>query len=424
MAGADRHGDRSQRGVLASLAAATAIGSTGLAAGGTAGVLLGADLAGTSAAAGLPVALAVAGSAGGALLIARHTVRGHRGRGLTLGYLLGALGAIVVIVAAAARSVPLLLIGSTVLGTANASVFMTRYAALEAGGEAARGRALGTVFAATAVGAVLSPTLLGPSGALAQAAGLPRLSGLYVVAVVAFGGAALVLAAASNPRVPLLGGGASVLARGGAARPVPGAMVLDALRGLRMRVAVLALALTNLVMVATMTVAPAHLHGHGQGLDVIGWLIAFHVVGMFGPSPLSGLLADRFGPIPVVLLGCSLLLAAGLTGFLVQEYGTAAMAVHLGVLGVGWNCGVVGGSALLAQASPGALRPHAEGVGEVTMGLAATVAAPVAGVIAATGDYGVYSLAGVAVAAGALLLLSFLGLKSTNRGRSSETPHL
>jgi hypothetical protein len=46
---------------LAVLALATAIGSVGLAAGGTAGALLGAELADTEAAAGLPLGLLVVG---------------------------------------------------------------------------------------------------------------------------------------------------------------------------------------------------------------------------------------------------------------------------------------------------------------------------------------------------------------------------
>ncbi|MFD0475952.1 hypothetical protein ACFQ0B_52845 [Nonomuraea thailandensis] len=126
-------------GVLALLAAATATGSTGLAAGGTAGALLGAELAGTSAAAGLPVALLVVGSAAGAVLVSAQAGRGRRGRGLAIGYLVGVAGAIIVILAAVVRSVPLLLAGSVVLGVANSSVFMARYAALGVG--SARGAA-------------------------------------------------------------------------------------------------------------------------------------------------------------------------------------------------------------------------------------------------------------------------------------------
>lgn len=159
------------------LALATAIGSAGLAAGGTAGALLGTQLTGTEAAAGLPLGLLVVGQAAAAVLVSRRTASAGRGRSLALGYVLGALGAVLVILAASVGSFVVLLAGSAVLGAGNTAVFMTRYAAAEIGGEAARGRALGIVFFATALGAVASPGFLGPSGELAQRVGLPPLAG-------------------------------------------------------------------------------------------------------------------------------------------------------------------------------------------------------------------------------------------------------
>ena len=56
-----------------------------------------------------------------------------------------------------------LLLGSTMLGAGNVAVFLARYAAAEVGGETIRGRALGTVFFAAAIGSILGPNLLGPS---------------------------------------------------------------------------------------------------------------------------------------------------------------------------------------------------------------------------------------------------------------------
>lgn len=385
------------RGLLTWLAVATAVGSTGLAAGGTAGALLATDLAGP-AAAGLPLGLLVLGSAAGALLLSWLAARGHRRRGLVLGYVLGATGAVLVVYAAASRSLPLVLVGSLALGAANAAVFLTRYAAAATATSASRGRALGTVFFATAVGAVASPLLLGPSEAVAQDLGLPRFSGLYLVAVAAFGGAALLLAATSRA------GRRAAASPGPAGSGAGRAAVRAVLSRGRGRIAVLALAATNLVMTGVMTIAPVHLVAHGEGLDLLGTIVALHVVGMFAPSPVSGHLADRFGPAPVILTGGVLLLAACLLGVYVDEHGTAAMVGHLLVLGVGWNFGIVGASTLLAGATPEPLRPYAEGIGETSMGLAAAVAGPAAGLAADLGGYWALSLGG-AVAAVCLLLV-------------------
>jgi hypothetical protein len=349
--------------VLAVLAGTAAAGSVGLAAGGTAGALLGTQLAGTTAAAGLPLGLLVLGSAASAMVIARQSSRGGRASGLALGYLLGMAGAVMCVIAAMVGSLPLFLVGSTLLGSANAAVFLTRYAAADVGGVAAGGRALGLTLFATAAGAVLSPLLLGPTGDLAVAAGLPRLSGIYVVAGAAFAGAAITLS--MTPRLP----------RGGQT-PSTRWRVVGAAMAAPTGHAVLVLAGANFVMVGLMAIAPVHLMAHGHDLEMIGTVIALHVAGMFLPSPLSGWLADRTDPALVATIGCGLLLVAA-TGTAVAGTGV----VTLLILGVGWNFGLVGGSAMLTRAADPTLRVHVEGVGEVAMGVAAAAGAPLAGLL-------------------------------------------
>lgn len=406
--------DRTRRGTLIVLAVATAIGSMGLAAGGTSGALLGVEMTGSEAAAGLPLGLLVAGSAAAALLVSRRTDSAGRGRSLGLGYVLGAAGAALVVVAAAASSLLLLLLGSTLLGAGNAAIFLTRYAAAEVGGEAMRGRALGAVLFATAFGAVVSPSLLGPSGNLAAIIGLPSLAGLYLVAIPCFAVSALLLATVSNPKVPLLGRGAALL--GPRERPqVTRRGLATGLGAPSARAALVILAATNLVMVAVMAIAPVHLTAHGHGLGLVGFIIGVHVTGMFAPSPLSGWMADRVGPTPVAASGLLLLAAAGVAGALVDQDGAAWITAVLMMLGIGWNLGVVGGSTLLAASVSPSLRPHAEGLGEVAMGLAAGAGAPIAGLIVALGSLTVLLLAGAATA---MLTFAFVRLKTQSSWRN------
>src|SRR4029450_6544836 len=71
------------------------------------------------------------------------------------------------------------------------AIFLSRYAAADLAVADARGRALGTVLFATALGTVAGPALLVPTGRLAQALGLPRVAGLYLVSVAAFAAAGL-----------------------------------------------------------------------------------------------------------------------------------------------------------------------------------------------------------------------------------------
>ena len=387
------------RRALSLLAAATAIGGLGLASGGTAAALLAVEMTGREAAAGLPLGALAAGQAAASLLVARVTGRAGRGAGLVVGYGIGVLGALVVVAAALGDSFPVMLAGSLLLGGANAAIFLSRYAAADLAGPDTRGRALGTVLFATALGTVAGPVLLVPTGRLAQALGLPRLAGLYLVSVAAFTAAALAVAALSR-RLPELGRGARVTRVDEDRRPITRGQLAAALRPAPVRAALLVLGGTNLVMVAIMAVAPVRLMAHGHDLGFVGLAVSVHVLAMFAPSPATGWLADRFGAAAVAAAGAVLLILAGMGG-LGHHHGHDMVALLI-VLGLGWNCGVVGGSALLAASVPPALRPRSEAIGEASMGLAAAAGAPAAGILVALGGFTTLCLAGSAVGAALL----------------------
>lgn len=359
---------------LARLAAATAVGSVGLAAGGLAGPLLAHELTGDPATAGLPIGVHVAGSAVGAVLVSRASARLGRPAGLAAGYVLGAAGALIVVAAAAWAGLGLLLAGSAVFGVGNASVFLARYAAAENGGPATRGRALGIVLFAVAAGAVAGPNLLASAGRLASAAGLPPLTGLYLISVVSFLLAAATLLLPPHPMS--LGAARTAAARREAVRATAAVPVR----------AVLLLGVTNLAMVGVMAVAPVHLAAHGHGPALVGGIVGVHALCMFVPSIASGALLDRAGPAAVTVAAAVLLAASGGVGAAGAD-DEVALLVSLGLLGLGWNAGVLAGSALLTASAPPDERLRAEGRGEVAMGLAAGGGAPVAGLVAASGGF-------------------------------------
>jgi MFS family permease len=388
---------------LALLAVATAVGSTGLSAGGTAGTLIAVDLTGSAALAGVPLGLLVVGSAAGAVLISRRSQQAGRVAGLRWGYALGALGAAIVVVGTAVESFGLVLAGSLALGVANAAVFLSRYAAAEVGGGAVRGRALGLVLGSAAVGAVASPNLLGPSGHLASWLGLPRLAGLHLVAVPSFLIAGALLAALPSR---------SAVGQADRPRSPTGTWIRDAIKGTRVRLALVVLAATNLVMVATMAVAPAHLEAHGYSLGGIGLVVSVHVLGMFAPSPLTGWLADRAGGGVVAGVGAVLLVGAGFGGAIAGAHDGPAFTAVLVLLGIGWNAGVVGGSTMLVASVPPAVRQNAEGIGEVAMGLAAGAGAPIAGLMVAAGGLPTLSVASAAVGVLVFTVLSIVPTRS------------
>jgi len=385
MAGRTRP-DGGARGVMMMLTVATATGSLGLGAGGTAGALVAVELTGRTAAAGWPLSVLVLGQAAGAVLISHVTRLADRWIALASGYGTGAVGAVLVVLAAEGDSFPAMLGASFLLGAANAAVMLTRYAVVEVTPPQVRGRALGTVFGATAVGAVVGVLVLGPSAAVAKELGVSGFLGLYLLAGLAFVGAASMLLHLR-----------ATLRRWH--RADPGQRDDEPARPARGRalwVPLGLLAVTNLVMTAIMVVAPVHLHAHGQALEVIGVITALHVLLMFGPSPLTGWLADRAGGLTVTAAGVGLLALAALAGGVLDASDPWAAACFLALLGLGWNAGVVGGSALLAS-DRGQLR--AQGYGEIAMGFAATLGSPAAGMLVASGEFAVLCLVVAAAAA-------------------------
>ena len=383
------------------LAVTNAAGSVGLAAGGTAGPLLAAEMRGTAAAAGLPIGVLVAGSGAAALTMSWLGARRRRTSGLALGYAIGALGAVVVIAGAVAGGLGTVLAGCFLLGAANAAVFLTRYAAAELVAPSVRGRALATVLFAMTIGAVASPNLLGPAGRLAGGLRLPALTGLFVIAAVIFVGTALVLAFCSRGPAP-------------AGRPEPpgdadgpmGAAVFAALRQPPVRTALIVLATANLGMVAIMAVVPVHLLAHGLDLGRVGLIVSAHVAAMFAPSWVMGWLADRAGSGTVAALGTVGLVVAGGAGMVLDLSRGAAVLLFLTVVGVAWNAAVVGGSALLASEVPARVRRHSEGLGETAMGLAAAVTAPSAGLLTARAGLGALGAAVILATVPALAALA------------------
>ena len=105
--------------------------------------------------------------------------------------------------------------------------------------------------------------------------------------------------------------------------------------------------LMNLVM----TSAPLAMKMCGHSITDSNLAIQWHVIAMFAPGFFTGSLISRFGAPAVIAAGLVLLVGAGI----VDMAGTTVPHFWLGLilLGVGWNFGFVGASALVAQtASP------------------------------------------------------------------------
>ncbi|WP_233257323.1 MFS transporter [Promicromonospora sp. AC04] len=372
----------------------------GLAAGITVGALLAQDMLGTAGLAGLPSALFTIGSAGAAVVVGRLSQRSGRRAGLALGYAVGAAGALGVLLAAVADSIPLLFIALFVYGAGTATNLQARYAGADLAPPHHKARAVSTVLVATTLGAVAGPNLVTATGALAAAWGIPRLAGPFGLAAVAYGAAAVVLVLLLRPDPLLLARelGASErdkqVTDDSADRPVPAAADLPA--GVRLGAAVMVV--TQAVMVAVMTMTPVHLQHHGHGTAAIGVVIAVHVAAMYLPSPLSGWLVDKHGPRAVSALAALTLVSAGLVAGFAPVGAVWALALGLALLGLGWSLGLVAGTTLLSRDLPLHSRARVQCNVDVLVAIAGAGGGALSGVVVAGASYTTLALGGGALA--------------------------
>lgn len=411
--------DGTQRRTLRVLVAAQVLSGAGLAAGITVGALLVAELLGSARFAGVPAALFTGGSAAAALVVGRLSQRYGRRAGLTFGYVVGALGAFVVVLAAVVANVALLLVAFALYGAGTATNLQARYAGADLARPDHQARAVSTVLVATTVGAVAGPNLVGVMGELAQGWGVPALAGPFLLGGAAYAGAAVVLWAALRPD-PLLLARSRALQRetpeaatpstdppdsasatagptgddGGTAAPPSG----TATRGPTVRRAVLlagtVMVLTQGVMVAIMTMTPIHMAHHGHAVSTAGLVIAVHVGMMYLPAPLSGWLTDRYGPLRVAVGAAATLLAAGVVSAVVPPSSVAGLAVGLGLLGLGWSLGLVAGTALLTTSVPLATRARTQGAVDLAVALAGAAGGLGSGFVVASSSFAALALGG------------------------------
>jgi len=382
--------------VLVSAQVLSGLGGSGAAA----GALLALDITGSDALASLPLALLVVGSASTVVPISALSRRAGRRTGLATALAIAAVGAVGVVVAGEVNSFALLLAASLLFGAGNTAVMLARYAAVDLSTPDERGRAIGRVVFATTFGAVVGPNLLEPAGSVATSLGLPELTGLFLTSIAAFALAGLVLTVFLRPDPLKVAAGfeeapGPLEERAAAAPPVPLRELLSpsaAVTGLTTVV------VANFVMVTVMAMAPVHMQHHGHGLQFVGLVISLHVAGMFAPSPLTGWLTDRLGPLAVAGGGAALLIVAGVLSA-ASGAEASTFAVGLALLGVGWNASLIAGSALLASAVPVAQRPRVEGAGELSMGVAAASATAIAGPVVGVAGYATLAAAGAVAAA-------------------------
>jgi MFS family permease len=152
------------------------------------------------------------------------------------------------------------------------------------------------------------------------------------------------------------------------------------------------MACAHAAMVTVMIMTPLHMEHGGAHLEVIGFVISVHVLGMFALSPVVGWAADRFGRSPVLVAGGGVLLVS-LTLCAVSPQGSSwEIFAGLFLLGLGWSCATVAASTVIADRTPVVARTDVQGTSDMAMSLTAAGGGALAGVVVGALGYSALAL--------------------------------
>jgi len=374
-----------QQKVIKTLAMAQILNGVGVAGTVAAGSLLVSSITNSETLAGLAQTSAVLGAAALALPLARLTANGGRRLALSTGYILGVIGSLFAIVGGTQKNIVLMLIGTFLVGAASAAGYQARFAAIDLATNETRAKQLSFVVWGSTIGAVTGPNLMQPAGNFAQSVGLPRLVGPYLISAVTLALAAFVILAFLRPD-PYL-----VAHKKEASVHIKGATKI-ALSHIRHNppalFAILAIAIGHVAMVSVMVMTPVHMAHVDVTLTVIGLVISVHVIGMYAFSPLVGSLSDRFGPVRVIQIGLATLLLSTLVAGFAKPDEVINLGIGLFLLGLGWSCTLIAGSAFLSESVVPQFRTSSQGASDLVMNLSAAAGGALAGVIIGTLNYG------------------------------------
>ena len=387
------------------------LAGVGVATGMALAAILVTELTGAEALGGLSQSSSVLGAAIAAVPLARLAVRSGRHVALATGYACSAVGAVLVVTAAATGFVVVVFLGLAMFGVATAAGLQARFAATEVATPGFEARSMSLVLWATTIGSVAGPLLSSTGDELGRAVGLPPLVGPFVLSGTVFAISGLIAAFALRlPRAGHLESDAG--AAGSDAAIGSWAALRTAFADRRARLAILAIVCSHTVMVGVMVMTPVHMTHHGLPIALVGVVISIHILGMFGASPIMGWLVDRIGATRVIAMGGVILLIATTLGIVAGD-SMALIPVALGLLGLGWSAGLIGGSTLLTTSVPAAMRVPLQGATDAAMNVAAATSAALSGLV-----LGFAGFAGVNVVA--ILVLVPLVLAGVAVARASR----
>ena len=313
------------------------------------GGLVGEHLAANPALVTLPVSLLNLGLALGTLPAAYVMRRFGRRSGYLLGACLGVLAGLIAAFGVMRLSFAIFCAGTGLAGFYSSYVQSYRFAAADSETGAESQKAIARVM----VGGLLA-AIIGPELVIWTKNALPGTP---------FAGSFLSQAALGALAIPVL-----LMLR----KPPPprehghnaaaGRRLIDILRTPRYLLSIATGVVSYGLMTFVMTASPVAMVGHGHSIDQAALGIQWHVLAMYGPSFLTGRLMVRFGKERVAAVGLALIAASAIVALNGTDIPHFWLALVL--LGLGWNFGFIGATAMVAECHTPSERNKVQGAND------------------------------------------------------------
>jgi len=296
----------------------------------------------------LPISVIVLVSMFSAPLLSMLMGKYGRRAGFLTGVGAGGIGAAISVFALYQGSFGLLLAGHALTGIYMSAQGFYRFAATDVASDDLRPKAISWVMAGGLLSAIIGPQLVvffgGALAPIPFAGAYLAIVGLNLIGVVLF----FFLDA---PRPPARNPGDST-----------GRPLMEILRQSRVYTAIICAMVSYALMNLMMTSTPLAVVGCGFSTEDAAHVVQFHVLAMFAPSFFTGNLIARYGAEKIIAIGLALLLGAGVVALSGVELSRFFVALVL--LGLGWNFGFIGATAMLTSAHAPAERAKVQGLND------------------------------------------------------------
>lgn len=396
--------------ITATLFTAQSLTSAGSAAMAAVLSIVAVELSQSTSLAGVPNSVSQLAAAGAAFWFGYLWERRGRRLGITLGLGLGAVGLLLMFVAVWGKNFWLLLLGVIGVGIARSAVQLSRFVAAEVSPPNARGRAISYVVLGGTVGAIVGPLISDPTNQWGIALGFGEWAGPLGAGAVLFGISAAVVFFGLQPEPSQVARQIDALYPEDKESTLLTRPLSQIIRQPAVLAAMAAMVISQMVMIMVMGITSLHMKALSHDLGAISAVFSAHMIGMFAFSIFTGQLADRWGRVPVILVGIVILMASFI---LAPMYPTALMlAISLYLLGLGWNLCFVGGSALLADQLSSGERARTQGFNDLFLGLASALGSLLSGWLFAQGGFGLLNAVSIGLTFIPLIMLGWWRMAS------------